>query len=74
MSFIDVVVGVDMGATHIRICVMDLNHQILLTKKDKTKQVITGNFIDSIAQFCQKFTQSKRIKHIVIGLPATISL
>ncbi|HDR1882248.1 TPA: ROK family protein, partial [Pasteurella multocida] len=52
MSFIDVVVGVDMGATHIRICVMDLNHQILLTKKDKTKQVITGNFIDSIAQFC----------------------
>ncbi|HED4427557.1 TPA: allose kinase, partial [Pasteurella multocida] len=74
MSFIDVVVGVDMGATHIRICVMDLNHQILLIKKDKTKQVITDNFIDGIAQFCQKFTQSKRIKHIVIGLPATISL
>lgn len=67
-------VGIDMGATHIRICVMDEHNQILATDKRKTSEVLKNGLFHGLTSFCQEFTAQQMIQRIVIGLPAAISL
>lgn len=67
-------VGIDMGATHIRICVMNEDNQILSTDKRKTLEVLKNGLFHGLTSFCREFTAQQIIQHIVIGLPAAISL
>ncbi|QEH08148.1 allose kinase [Histophilus somni] len=69
-----VFVGIDMGATHIRICVMDEHHQILSTDKRKTLEVLKNQPLYGLTTFCKEFTTDFIIQRIVIGLPAAVSL
>lgn len=66
-------IGIDMGATHIRVCVMNQSSDVLITEKAKTEALLKGNDINGIVRFCQKVASSYQIIRIVIGLPATIS-
>lgn len=69
----DVFIGIDMGATHIRICVMDVQQQRLAQEKRKTEAIISLGLIEGMISFCEEFRQGRPIKRIVIGLPAAIS-
>lgn len=69
----DIVVGIDMGATHIRICIMNLYQQVFLTQKGRTSDVINRGLLDGIRDFIQQYCVSYTIRKIVIGLPAAIS-
>ncbi|MGV6988583.1 allose kinase [Testudinibacter sp. P80/BLE/0925] len=68
-----VVIGIDMGATHTRICVMNAQSAVLLTEKKKTAEIISDDFLQGIQAFCRAFAADYPIKRIVIGLPAAIS-
>ena len=69
-----VFIGIDMGATHIRICIMDSNSNILVTERRKTQDIIAPGLICGLISFCETFLLSKNIECIVIGLPAAISI
>lgn len=66
-------IGIDMGATHIRVCVMDINNQIIQTVRKKTKDIIHEGLVAGIIKLCKKLIQDYKIINIVIGLPASIS-
>ena len=66
-------VGIDMGATHTRICIMNTFNKVLLTEKKKTRDIIGNNFLLGIQEFCFSSSQDYDVKRIVIGLPAAIS-
>ncbi|MDH3000630.1 allose kinase [Chelonobacter oris] len=68
-----VFIGIDMGATHTRICMMNPQSEVLLTDKSKTADIIGNDFLQGIKAFCFSFCQSYLVKKIVIGLPAAIS-
>lgn len=68
-----VFVGIDMGATHIRICVMDEHHQILSTDKKENIRSTQNQPLYGLTTFC-KGTTDFIIQRIVIGLPAAVSL
>ncbi|PJG85298.1 allose kinase [Conservatibacter flavescens] len=67
-----VVIGVDMGATHIRICVMDMRGDVLVTERKKTSEILTQGLVHGLITFCERFL-STAIECIVVGLPAAIS-
>lgn len=69
----DVVIGIDMGATHIRICIMDMSRNVLATERRKTQEIISNDFSKGLIRFCQEFSQDKQVHKIVVGLPAAIS-
>jgi len=69
----NIVIGVDMGATHIRICLMNLQGNILLTERRKTQNVIAKGLVQGLTDFCQQFAKTDKVSQIVIGLPAAIS-
>ncbi|OOS01810.1 allose kinase [Canicola haemoglobinophilus] len=69
----DIFVGIDMGATHIRICLLDQKSQVILTDRQKTKDVLGENLLNGLTDFCQKYINEHNVKSIVIGLPAAIS-
>jgi len=69
------VLGIDMGATHMRLCALDEQKNILNRFKIKTKDALTG---DISANFTQIIAQEINLNHLnlgamVIGLPVTIS-
>lgn len=66
-------IGIDMGATHIRICVMDTRSEVLITERRKTQEIIGADFIQGMINFCQEFIADNNVANIVIGLPAAIS-
>ncbi|MGR6982064.1 allose kinase [Testudinibacter sp. P27/CKL/0425] len=68
-----VVIGVDMGATHTRICLMGLSNEILITEKKKTKDIIGESFLQGVRDFCYGYSKGYSVQGIVIGLPAAIS-
>ncbi|MCW9719060.1 allose kinase [Avibacterium sp. 21-599] len=68
-----IVIGIDMGATHIRICLMTLAKKIILTEKRRTKDIIKHDLTQGIRQFINQHCEKYHIKHIVIGLPAAVS-
>lgn len=68
-----VVVGIDMGATHIRICVINPQKEILLTQKNKTSEIIGKEFLSGIREFIFHYCSNFDISKIVIGMPAAIS-
>lgn len=70
----NVVIGIDMGATHIRICVMSLEGNILTCEKKKTGEVISVGLVEGISQLCETVSYDYLVSKIIIGLPASISL
>ncbi|AUH00241.1 allose kinase [Prodigiosinella confusarubida] len=68
-----VVVGVDMGATHIRICILSLKNEVLVTSREKTDNVILAGLVDGIANFIHTYVGARSpISAIVMGLPALV--
>ena len=70
-----VVVGVDMGATHIRICLLTEDGQVLITGKDRTQPVIADGLAAGLARFIQSFLPGYEagIAALMIGFPASIA-
>ncbi|MFZ7108410.1 allose kinase [Avibacterium avium] len=73
MEKTSIVIGIDMGATHIRICLMTLQQKMLLTEKHRTEEIIKNDLIQGIKQFIERYSGKYHINRIVIGLPAAIS-
>lgn len=68
-----IVVGIDMGATHTRLCLMNLQQQPLITQKHRTAEIMGENPLQGLIEFIQRYTEDYIICHILIGLPATLS-
>lgn len=69
----EVFIGIDMGATHIRICLLDLQGKVILTARQKTAQILSAGLLQGLTEFCQQHLADHQVKSIVIGLPAAIS-
>ncbi|HBO38441.1 MAG TPA: allose kinase [Pasteurellaceae bacterium] len=69
----NIVIGIDMGATHTRLCIMNATSDILVMEKRKTHDIIAKGFISGLISFCEEFIPSQPINRIIIGLPAAVS-
>ncbi|XBS70943.1 allose kinase [Acerihabitans sp. KWT182] len=70
-----VIVGVDMGATHIRICLLSQDGQVLLTDKERTGPVIAGGLAKGLTGFIKSHLGERPgdINALIIGFPASIA-
>lgn len=67
-------IGIDMGATHCRFCIMNKQQQILATHRQKTADLLIPQLSTGIIAICERLIGSAKLARIVIGLPAAISL
>ncbi|WP_413723701.1 allose kinase [Sodalis sp. RH16] len=69
-----VVVGVDMGATHIRICLLTTHGQVMITDKERTQPVIAGGLAKGLVAFIRGHLSGREadVATLMIGLPASI--
>jgi len=69
------VLGIDMGATHLRLCALDEQKNTLKQSKIKTREVINNDLIANFIQLINSTinTHEWQLQAIVIGLPVTIS-
>lgn len=70
-----VVVGVDMGATHIRICLLTLDGQIRVTAKERTQPLIKEGLAAGLSAFISHYLaeEESQVVAIMIGFPASIA-
>lgn len=70
----NVVAGVDMGATHIRLCLQTAEGTVLHCEKRRTAQVIEPGVVVGIAAFIQEqlYRFHARCHCLMMGLPALI--
>ncbi len=70
-----IVVGVDMGATHIRICLLTDDGQVLLTDKDRTRPLIAGGLAQGLTAFINGHLAGREadVAALMIGFPASIA-
>ncbi len=75
MSKTGVYLGVDMGATHTRLCVLDGNKNIIELTKIKTEEIVSNSLSLGLTSFVRNILDKHKlfIHRAVIGLPATIS-
>ncbi|WP_213992806.1 allose kinase [Sodalis sp. dw_96] len=69
-----VVVGVDMGATHIRICLLTGDGQVLITDKERTRPVIAEGLAKGLTAFIKRHLAGLEadVAALMIGFPASI--
>jgi len=74
LKALNVVAGVDMGATHIRLCLMDENGEVLHCEKQRTAEVITGGVVCGIAALlgAPLARLKARCRGLVMGFPALV--
>jgi allose kinase len=72
---IAVSVGVDMGATHIRLCLLASNGVIIETIKEKTAVVVQNGLSSGLINFISNQLTEKQahVSSIVVGFPASVS-
>lgn len=70
----DVVAGVDMGATHIRFCLMAADGTVLCCEKRHTAEVIASGVATGVADFIQRqlTQQEAHCCGLVMGFPALV--
>ncbi|TKI05458.1 allose kinase [Martelella alba] len=70
-----VVVGVDMGATHIRICLLGDDGQLVATDKNRTDTVIAKGLARGLSQFIQDRLAgyATEMTALMIGFPAAVA-
>ncbi|MBB6054933.1 allose kinase [Tolumonas osonensis] len=68
-------VGVDMGATHIRICLLAADGTVIETTKEKTISVVSNGLVDGLIHFINTYLlkHNVQVSNIVIGFPASVS-
>lgn len=68
-------VGVDMGATHTRLCVLDGQKNIIELTKVKTDEIIADGLSKGLSGFINNILSEHNlfVHRAVVGLPATIS-
>ncbi|AJZ87721.1 sugar kinase [Klebsiella michiganensis] len=71
---LNVVAGVDMGATHIRLCLQDESGTVLHCEKQRTAEIIVGGVVCGIAQLLNDRLGSfnARCRGMVMGFPALV--
>lgn len=71
---LNVVAGVDMGATHIRLCLQDEAGEVLHCEKQRTAEVIAGGVVCGIAKLLgtQLDRLNARGRGMVMGFPALV--
>ncbi|NDL62725.1 allose kinase [Acerihabitans arboris] len=69
------IVGVDMGATHIRICLLSPGGEVLVTAKERTLPVVENGLAAGLSRFIGRFLQQYGAKAVavMIGFPASIA-
>lgn len=69
------VVGVDMGATHIRICLITADGQVLITAKDRTQPVVAEGLASGLTRFIKGHLAGREgdVAAVMIGFPASIA-
>ncbi len=75
MNKTGVYLGVDMGATHTRLCVLDQGKTIIELTKIKTEKITSQGLINGLIGFIDGVLEEHNlfVHRAVIGLPATIS-
>ncbi|WP_413722301.1 allose kinase [Sodalis sp. RH24] len=70
-----VIVGVDMGATHIRICLLSPDGQVLVTAKESTLPVVESGLAEGLSAFIGRFLVQRGagVAAVMIGFPASIA-
>ncbi|HEY0208529.1 allose kinase [Acerihabitans sp.] len=70
-----VIVGVDMGATHIRICLLSPDGQVLVTAKERSLPVVENGMAEGLAGFIGRFIAERGagVAAVMIGFPASIA-
>ncbi|NIF58272.1 allose kinase [Enterobacter sp. Ap-916] len=71
---LNVVAGVDMGATHIRLCLQDESGTVLHCEKQRTADIIAGGVVCGIAHLLNERLGSlhARCRGMVMGFPALV--
>lgn len=69
-----VVAGVDMGATHLRLCLMAENGEVLHCEKQRTAEVIASGVVCGIAALLSEPLEklNVRCRGLVMGFPALV--
>lgn len=68
-------IGIDMGGTHSRLCVLDKDKNILQLEKLLTLKLISNGLIEGISSLIDENVHrlNVQVERVIIGLPATIS-
>lgn len=70
----NVVAGIDMGATHIRLCLMDGQGEVLHCEKQRTAEIISGGVVCGIAALLATPLEKlgARCRGLEMGFPALV--
>lgn len=75
MSKTPVFIGIDMGATHTRLCAIDKEKNIKVINKYKTESIVESGLVSGLISVVQRELEEHHLiaERMLIGLPATIS-
>ncbi|GAB2648542.1 allose kinase [Vibrio panuliri] len=75
MNQTSVFIGIDMGATHTRLCAIDKEKNIKVLKKYKTDAIVADDVVNGLISVVKHELEEHNLKvaRLLIGLPATIS-
>ncbi|CAK9886203.1 MAG: D-allose kinase [Candidatus Erwinia impunctatus] len=70
----NLVAGVDMGATHIRLCLLAETGEIIHCEKHRTSEVIADGIVNGISDWLQQplTEHHARCRNVVMGFPALV--
>ena len=70
----DVVAGVDMGATHIRFCLLAGDGTVLHCEKQRTADIIRPGVVDGVAELINTQLRHYQVccRGLVMGFPALV--
>ncbi|MEE3652573.1 MULTISPECIES: allose kinase [unclassified Brenneria] len=71
---LSVVAGVDMGATHLRVCLQNARGEVILREKSATAEVLTPDLVEGLSTWLHQWVNrhQARCLGLVMGFPALV--